>query len=58
MTTRKDDFTLLFLAAPDDLERAKQDKAPLLELTYNWPDANGNSESYTGGRILAISPIE
>ncbi len=38
-------FTLVFLAAPGDLERAKEDKAPLVELTYNW-----DPEEYTGGR--------
>jgi len=38
-------FTLVFLAAPEDVESAKQDKAPLLELTYNW-----DSETYTDGR--------
>lgn len=38
-------FTLVFLAAPEDLERAKEDKAPLVELTYNW-----DTEDYTGGR--------
>lgn len=38
-------FTLVFLAAPEDLERAKQDKAPLIELTYNWDE-----NEYTGGR--------
>lgn len=38
-------FTLVFLAAPDDLERAREDKAPLVELTYNW-----DPEDYTGGR--------
>ncbi len=38
-------FSLLFLAAPDDVERAKADQAPLVELTYNW-----DSEDYTGGR--------
>ncbi len=38
-------FTLVFLAAPGDLERARQDQAPLLELTYNW-----DPERYTGGR--------
>lgn len=43
-------FTLVFLAAPDDLERAKQDKAPLIELTYNWPNDDGTSESYENGR--------
>ena len=29
-------FTLLFLAAPQDEKRAASEKAPLLELTYNW----------------------
>lgn len=38
-------FTLVFLAAPNDLERAKQSKAPLVELTYNW-----DPEDYTAGR--------
>lgn len=43
-------FTLVFLAAPQDLELAKKNKSPLIELTYNWPDENGNVENYTGGR--------
>ncbi len=38
-------FTLIFLAAKDDVERAKIDKAPLIELTYNW-----DTEDYQGGR--------
>ncbi|HEY5236993.1 MAG TPA: VOC family protein [Rhizomicrobium sp.] len=38
-------FTLVFLCAPDDLERAAQDQAPLVELTYNW-----DPEDYKGGR--------
>lgn len=38
-------FTLVFLSAPDDLDRAKDDQAPLLELTYNW-----DPQSYEGGR--------
>jgi len=38
-------FTLIFLAAPADQERARTDKAPLLELTHNW-----DPEAYTGGR--------
>ncbi|RMD87001.1 MAG: lactoylglutathione lyase [Alphaproteobacteria bacterium] len=45
MDHEKGRFTLVFLAAPGDLERAKRDQAPLLELTYNW-----DPESYTGGR--------
>lgn len=43
-------FTLVFLAALGDEERAKSAKSPLLELTYNWPDEDGNIESYSGGR--------
>ncbi|MFE8071082.1 lactoylglutathione lyase [Marinobacteraceae bacterium S3BR75-40.1] len=38
-------FTLVFLAAPGDVERARQDRAPMIELTYNW-----DPEEYTGGR--------
>ena len=38
-------FTLVFLAAPEDRERALQDKAPMVELTYNW-----DPEEYQGGR--------
>jgi lactoylglutathione lyase len=43
-------FTLVFLAAPGDLPEAAEHKAPLLELTYNWPDENGEGEAYDGGR--------
>jgi len=43
-------FTLVFLAAPDDMERAKAEKAPLVELTYNWPAEDGTAEVLTGGR--------
>lgn len=38
-------FTLVFLAAEGDAEQAKINKAPMLELTYNW-----DSEDYNGGR--------
>ena len=38
-------YTLVFLAAPDDAERARATKAPLVELTYNW-----DPEEYQGGR--------
>ena len=38
-------FTLVFLAAPDDEAAARETKAPLVELTYNW-----DPEVYTGGR--------
>lgn len=38
-------YTLVFLAAPGDLDRAKSCKSPLIELTYNW-----DKEAYSGGR--------
>lgn len=41
----KNRYTLVFLAAPNDLERVKQLKTPLLELTYNW-----DPEEYNEGR--------
>lgn len=31
-------FTLVFLCAPDDIDNLKANKAPALELTYNWDD--------------------
>jgi len=38
-------FTLVFLAAPEDVDLAKERTAPLVEITYNW-----DPEEYTGGR--------
>lgn len=38
-------FTLVFLAAPEDEARAREDRAPMIELTWNW-----DPEEYTGGR--------
>ncbi len=38
-------FTLVFLCAPGDEDAARQDKAPMVELTYNW-----DPEDYAGGR--------
>jgi lactoylglutathione lyase len=43
--SEKGRFTLVFLAASQDLDHAKEKKAPLVELTYNW-----DPENYTGGR--------
>lgn len=43
-------FTLIFLAAPKNRSQSDSERAPELELTYNWPDENGKVEDYTGGR--------
>lgn len=40
-------FTLIFLAAPGDRARAQDEKAPLLELTYNWdPEDYGSARNF------------
>ena len=38
-------FSLIFLAADDDVAMAKDKKAPMVELTYNWDE-----REYGGGR--------
>lgn len=38
-------FTLVFLAAPDDVAEAGAGKAPMVEITHNW-----DPEDYDGGR--------
>ena len=47
MLSRRDNeagrYTLVFLAAPGDTQAQ-------LELTHNWPAADGSAEAYTGGR--------
>ena len=40
-------FTLVFLCAPGDEEAARLNKAPMVELTFNW-----DPENYGGGRIF------
>ncbi len=45
MDNEKGRYTLVFLAAPGDVEQARKNQAPLVELTYNW-----DPEAYTGGR--------
>ncbi|MCB1386412.1 MAG: VOC family protein [Nitratireductor sp.] len=43
-------YTLIFLAAPGNLDQARATRCPEVELTYNWPDENGKVEDYSGGR--------
>ena len=35
-------FTLVFLWAPEDLDIANYNQAPMIEITYNWPDKDDN----------------
>ena len=42
-----DRFTLIFLAAPDDLVEKKNIDSPLIELTYNWdPEELGSGRNF------------
>jgi lactoylglutathione lyase len=38
-------FTLVFLAARDDVDHARRHQSPVVELTHNW-----DPEEYAGGR--------
>jgi len=43
--SEKGRFTLVFLVAPHDQDKALSNRAPMLELTYNWDE-----DSYDSGR--------
>ncbi len=43
--SEKNQFTLVYLAAPYDMAQVEVERAPLLVLTYNW-----DGEVYQGGR--------
>lgn len=43
--SEKGRFTLVYLAAPGDVERARAESSPELEITWNW-----DPEEYDGGR--------
>jgi lactoylglutathione lyase len=45
MDNEKGRFTLVFLAAPEDAGAARENKAPMIELTHNWDE-----KDYSGGR--------
>lgn len=50
MESEKGRFTLVFLTAFSDETDDSSRPTPTIELTYNWPDENGQTEQYTGGR--------
>ena len=45
-------FTLVFLCAPGDTELARERRAPMVELTYNW-----DAEDYQGGHACPSSHV-
>ena len=57
MESRAGRFTLVFLAAPKDKERAKSERAPLIELTYNWDKEDYGSERNFGHLAFEVDDI-
>lgn len=50
-------FTLIFLAAPEDETRARAEKAPMLELTYNWDTEDYGSARNFGHLAFLVDDI-
>jgi lactoylglutathione lyase len=50
-------FTLVFLAAPSDSARARSERAPLLELTYNWDREDYGSARNFGHLAFEVDDI-
>lgn len=50
-------FSLVFLAAPHDLEQAKETAAPLIELTYNWDENDYDSGRNFGHLAYRVDDI-
>lgn len=57
MENEKGRFTLIFLAAPEDEARARSDKAPMLELTYNWDEEDYGSARNFGHLAFLVDDI-
>ncbi|MBX9682296.1 MAG: VOC family protein [Hyphomicrobium sp.] len=50
-------FTLIFLAAPGDEASARSNKAPMLELTYNWDAEDYGSARNFGHLAFLVDDI-
>jgi len=50
-------FTLVFLAAPGDENRALAEKAPMIELTYNWDAEDYGSARNFGHLAFVVDDI-
>ena len=46
-------FTLVFLCAPNDMKHSLKYQAPLIEITYNWPEEiNNKNQKLEVGRVF------
>jgi lactoylglutathione lyase len=53
-------FTLVFLCAPEDLDRAQKSTArgaPLVELTYNWDEESYGEDRFFGHLAYEVDDI-
>lgn len=55
--SEKGRFTLIFLAAPSDTDKATAERAPLLELTYNWDAEDYGSARNFGHLAFEVDDI-
>ena len=57
LENEKGRYTLVFLAAPNDLDRARETKAPVIELTYNWDEHEYGSGRNFGHLAYRVDDI-
>lgn len=57
MDSEKGRFTLIFLAAPNDVEQAREKKAPMVELTWNWDPEELDSGRNFGHQAYRVDDI-
>ncbi len=57
MENQQGRFTLVFLAAPEDQASAEKNKAPLIELTYNWDPQQYDEGRNFGHLAFAVDNI-
>lgn len=50
-------FTLIFLAAPEDVPGAMERRAPMIELTHNWDEAGYGSGRNFGHLAFQVNDI-
>ena len=50
-------FSLIFLSAPEDEARARSEKAPMIELTYNWDEEDYGTARNFGHLAFVVDDI-